>query len=61
MKLIEISRRELTGAERITEDMTEKTCSDMGGARRGGEAGRNEVVEANHRTPNCLADNGAHL
>lgn len=60
MKLIEISRRELTGAERITEDMTEKLALtwEVPG---GGEAGRNEVAEANHRAPNCLADNGAHL
>lgn len=40
MKLVKIqiesSKRKLTGAEGITEDIIEKTCSHMGGDRKGG-------------------------
>lgn len=47
---IEISKRKLIEAEGITEDIIEKTCSDMGGDRQRG-AGSHEMAKVDHSAP----------
>lgn len=57
---IEISKRKLIEAEGITEDIIEKTCSDMGGDRRGGGQGVMRWQRLITVHPNYLAGTEKH-